>query len=199
MNKDDENRLIAQAQSGDERAIAKIVEQYKGLVIALARRRYLSGGDLEDLIQEGTLGLVKAIRQYSQEKGENFCKFASISIINKINDAVRADNRNRNKALNDAISFEELERQAQEPEDNKECNPLTIYLSNEKRNKFYENINSILRPDQMNILKLYLEGYTYKEIGEKLNITEKKVDNGLHAIKNKIRKAEARFIDESGY
>jgi len=199
MNKDDENRLIAQAQSGDERAIAKIVEQYKGLVIALARRRYLSGGDLEDLIQEGTLGLVKAIRQYSQEKGENFCKFASISIINKINDAVRADNRNRNKALNDAISFEELERQAQEPEDDKECNPLTIYLSNEKRNKFYENINSILRPDQMNILKLYLEGYTYKEIGEKLNITEKKVDNGLHAIKNKIRKAEARFIDESGY
>ncbi len=199
MNKDDENRLIAQAQSGDERAIAKIVEQYKGLVIALARRRYLSGGDLEDLIQEGTLGLVKAIRQYSQEKGENFCKFASISIINKINDAVRADNRNRNKALNDAISFEELERQAQEPEDSKEYNPLTIYLSNEKRNKFYENINSILRPDQMSILKLYLEGYTYKEIGEKLNITEKKVDNGLHAIKNKIRKAEARFIDESGY
>jgi len=197
MHNDDELALLAQAQKGDEWAIAKIVEKYKGLVIALARRRYLSGGDLEDLIQEGTLGLVKAIRQYSPERG-NFCKFASISIINKINDAVRADNRNRNKALNESISFEELTL-SQDWEDDKGYNPLTVYLSNEKRNKFYENINSILSTEQMEILQLYLEGYTYKEIGQKLNITEKKVDNGLLAIKNRIRKAEAKFIDESGY
>lgn len=198
MKKEEENHLIAQAQAGDERAITTIVEKYKGLVVAFARRRYLRGGDIEDLIQEGTLGLVKAIRQYSTEKGDDFAKFASISIINKINDAIRADNRDKNKPLNEFSNLEELDQSAQGTEIAEECNPLTIHLANEKRKNFYDKLNTIINPTQMQILELYLEGYTYKEIGQKLNLSEKKVDNRLHTIKNKIREARAEFADESG-
>ncbi len=193
MNKEEEKRLLAQAQTGDEWAITAIVEKYKGLVIFFARDRYLRGGDIEDLIQEGTLGLVKAIRQYSPEKGDDFAKFASKSIVNKINDAVRADNRDKNKPLNQSSTLEELGQSAQEAEVSEKCNPLTIYLASEKKQWFYDKLNNIINPMQMQILELYLEGYTYKEIGQKLNLTEKKVDNRLSAIKNKIRKAEAEF------
>ncbi|MGI6214075.1 MAG: sigma-70 family RNA polymerase sigma factor [Christensenellales bacterium] len=188
--------LIEKAQKGDEKAIAAIVEKYKGLVVSLARSRYLTGGDLEDLIQEGTLGLLKAIRQYSPQKGD-FGKYAYIGIINKINDAVRADNREKNKALNDALRQKDANEQEGEAAAH-EDNPLTVFLLNEKRERFYDNLRAIVTHQQMSIVTLYLEGYTYKEISDKLNITEKKVDNALHAIKNKIRKSETTFLDESG-
>lgn len=195
MKTTDEDKLILKAQGGDEQAITLIVEQYKGLIISLARTRYLIGGDLEDLIQEGTLGLIGALKRYSPQKG-GFGSFAYTGILNKINDAVRADNRDKHKILNDAIRQEGVEL-GESAKDIDSANPLTIHLMSERKQDFYNNLKALITPSQMQVLKLYLDGYSYKEISSQLNITEKKVDNTLHAIKTKIKKSETIFLDES--
>jgi RNA polymerase sporulation-specific sigma factor len=191
--------LLEKARTGDARSIEKLVIKYKNLVRSIARTKFflMSGGDADDLLQEGTIGLLKAIGEYQTEKTRGgFAGFAAMCIRSRIMDAVRTYSRDKHKALNTARSLlagESEEEYLMDSAGLAAPDPLTSYIDEEERTQFYKTMNSLLSPKQARILTLYLEGYSYKEIADKLHVTPKAVDNALAAAKTKIKEAKMAF------
>lgn len=196
--KENENALIEAAKNGDASATETLLLRYKALVCKIARAYYLpSGGDAEDLIQEGTVGLLKAIREFHPEKSVPFIGFAATCIGNKVRDALRSLSADKHQPLNNALSIsagngEDGTYYVDIPDAN-DNSPLAKYLDDEAREEFYKKIETLATPLQVSVLRLYLDGASYREIAETLKITTKKVDNAINAVKNKIRKAKALF------
>jgi RNA polymerase sporulation-specific sigma factor len=111
MNKQelDDLILVKQAQEGDTGSMEILLKRYRGLVRSKARRYFLTYGTFDDLLQEGLLGVVKAIRNFDEKKNDNFTSFASICVSSQILDAIRASSRAKHKALNEAVSFSDLD------------------------------------------------------------------------------------------
>lgn len=194
--------LLQKAQAGDAESIEKLIVKYKFLVRSIARAKFflLSGGDGEDLVQEGTIGFLKAVSEYSHQKSKGcFASFASICIKSKITDAMRAYSRDKHKALNTATNLlagETEEEYLVDTVGSGVADPVSNYIDQEDRQQFYFKVDSVLSQRQSSILKLYLEGYSYKEIADKLNVKPKTVDNLLKSAKDKIKKAETIFSEE---
>lgn len=196
---EDESALIEKAKAGDSESIDKLITSYKFLVRKIARTKFFlaSGGDVEDLVQEGTLGLLKAVREYNSAKTKGgFPSFAAVCIQSKITDAMRSYSREKHKALNTASNIFAGEKEEEYLVDSVTplpSDPLTSYIDEEERRLFYEKINLLLSRRQSQVIKLYLEGYSYKEIAAKLDIGSKTVDNVIAAAKDKIKKSKSIF------
>lgn len=194
----DEQELIQKAQGGDSESIEEIIINYKALVRSIARSKFflISGGESDDLVQEGTIGLLKAIREYRAEKNKGgFAAFAAVCIRSKITDAMRAYSREKHKPLNTATTLlaGENEEEYLSDCDMQATDPLSNYIDEEETEIFYKKIASVLNARQAQVLKLYLEGYSYKEIAEALSVSNKTVDNMLSTAKDKIKKAKEIF------
>lgn len=191
QDKTDEE-LIEMLRKGQSEIMDFLLEKYKNLVRKKANAMFLLGGDTDDLIQEGMIGLFKAIRDYDTQKGGNFFGFASLCVNRQIYSAVEAASRKKHGPLNSYISLS-----GEEGEDadavlldsgllNQNKNPENLLISQEDLDTFLENLDEKLSNMERSVLEAYLSGMNYRQIAEKYGKTEKSIDNALQRIKNKI-------------
>lgn len=157
---------------------------YKPLVTSIARRYFLTGAEVDDLVQEGMIGLYKAIQTYNINKNASFKTFASLCINSQIKSAIKSANSNKNKILNEIML--EDNQDLMYLVSSKEPNPEDRMINKESFNVVKDEINSKLSLLEKQILKQYLLGKNYKDIALTLCLDKKSVDNGLNRIRKKL-------------
>lgn len=190
MNYTDEE-LVLLAQEGKEDAMNELLSKYKSLVNKLARSYFLVGGDMEDIVQEGMIGLYKSITHFTGNKNASFKTFATTCIKHQIQSAVRVASSEKNKILSQALPITEDPNLDEEEEieliiPSSLPSPDDEVIEHEKLNEIYSQINKKLSQFEKQILSLYLKGYSYNEIAQIADVSKKSIDNGLSRIKNKL-------------
>jgi RNA polymerase sporulation-specific sigma factor len=189
--KDIDNEIIDNAQLGDTEAINSIFEEYENFVFLKAKNYFLMGADKDDLIQEGMIGLLKAIRGYDKTKLASFKTFASICIKRQLITAIKSANSQKNMALNTAVGI------TGENDENREVSyskglesyisysPEELYLTKEQIDGLKDYLNNNLSSFETIVFKCMVSGLTYKDIAKKLDKKVKSVDNAIQRIKRK--------------
>jgi RNA polymerase sigma factor, sigma-70 family len=188
--------LIQMLRNGQKDVEDYIMEKYKGLVRKNARAMFLIGGENDDLIQEGMIGLFKAIRDYNLEQEVLFYSFANLCITRQIYSAVEASNRKKHKPLNSYVSLDsamvtkdEYTVPIQEVLHSLTAkNPEEVLINKEEVNVLEAQVGSELSKFERQVLHLYLSGKEYVEIAKELERSAKSVDNALGRIKMKLGK-----------
>lgn len=188
--------LIALAKQGDPTAYHRLVARYQGFVRLKASSYFLAGGDSDDLIQEGMIGLYKAIRDYRSDRESSFRNFAELCITRQIITAVKTATRNKHTPLNHYVSFSgpaggaaaddeapTLDEQIPGPATN---DPASRVVSTEELRSLVGCLSTALSHLESNVLSLYLDGRSYEEIGGRLGCDTKTVDNALQRVKRKV-------------
>ena len=190
-----DEQLVELSKSGNSDATDVLIEKYKGLVKSRSRTYFLIGADKEDIIQEGMIGLYKAIRDFNIDKPASFRCFAEICITRQIITAIKTATRQKHLPLNTYISLnqpaydEESERMMIDMLAEKESfNPEEIMISKERVSNMMNKMVEVLSKFELQVLNLFLAGKSYSEIAKKLNKTEKSIDNALQRIKKKVEK-----------
>ena len=175
--------LVARAQSGDKEAEAEILLRYRDLVRFYARKFFLVGGETEDLIQEGMIGLYQAIGNFRLgEDGRSFQKFASLCVWRQIVDAVRKASGKKNEPLKDYVSIADDFAFA-------EPNPEETLILADDRRELNDKMTRILTDTEFKIFTMYMDGRSCAEICEITGKAYKSVDNAIQRSKQKLRKA----------
>lgn len=190
--KDEE--LIKLYRDGNEDAIDIIFERYKYLVRKKAKAMYIAGGDNDDLIQEGMIGLYKAVRDYNEDRQASFATFAGMCINRHMMSAVTASNRKKNIPLNSYVSFDAPAdgdeqsgtRLVEVLKPDNEQNPEYMFIDREHTRLLEDKIVSALSVYEKKVLDMYLEGKDYIEIAKDLNKQPKSVDNAIQRIRIKV-------------
>lgn len=181
-----DEELIARLRAGEREITDYLIDKYKSLVRTRARALYLVGGDHEDLIQEGMLGLFKAVRDYKPVKEASFATFAGLCIDRQMYSAVASSQRQKHQPLNSFVSLSEPVSE-QELRLVDEETPEEIMISRENVIGMHERIKERLSKFEYQVLELYLKGYDYTQIAEKLGKQPKAIDNALQRIRSKVR------------
>ncbi len=186
-----DNELIVQARNGNEFAEETLAKRYGKLVRICARQFFLVGGDGEDLIQEGMLGLLNAIRRYNPDGGASFKTYAERCIRNRLLSAVESANRQKNDPLNQGISLDALRNEDENLSGGDwvytRC-PEDIVLEREWFTELQTEYARRLSKYETAVLKQFLAGVSYREIADSLGKTEKSVDNAVQRIRKKFAK-----------
>ena len=191
-----ENDIINLAQKRENAAMEYLLEKYKPLVRQKTRKVFLIDGDKDDLIQEGMIGLFKAVRDYQVGKDAAFRTFADLCISRQLYSAIKKSNRLKNQPLNSYVSIysdefsdaDELagDRTVISSGSDNIANPEAIMIDRENaidmQNKMFDKLSKMERE----VLKRYLEGMTYQEIAADMEKSPKSIDNALQRIKGKI-------------
>ena len=181
-----DEQLIRKLRKGDKNIIDYIMEKYKNLVRKEANAMYLLGGENDDLIQEGMLGLFKAIRDYRPEKSDSFEAFAVLCISRQLYSAIQAAGRLKHAPLN---SYVELSPElGEQTEGLKGKSPEELLIDQENIESLQAEILKVATPLEHEILKAYLSGQSYTEIAQRLNKEPKSIDNALQRIRRKLRR-----------
>ena len=187
-----DEELVKSAQQNNSLAMTAILDRYKGMVKAKARGFFLSGGDMDDLIQEGMIGLHKAVLDYSKQRGASFRNFALLCVHRQIIDAIKQDGRKKNLPLTNYMSINTPENDddigyvhSLEAEG---ANPEDIFIEKETNDIFLSKLEQKLTQIEFKILQLYLSAYSYNDIANSVNKTVKQVDNAIQRIKKKLQK-----------
>ncbi|MCI6973064.1 MAG: sigma-70 family RNA polymerase sigma factor [Clostridiales bacterium] len=187
----DDNRLQELAAVGDRQAEERLVVKYMRLVRRCSRPFFLVGGAPEDLIQEGMLGLLSAIRQYDPKQNAAFKTYAELCIKNRLLSAVKTDSRLKHNPLNDGVPLDSLLSEESQI-------PLLAYtelfrrtpeeqvLARENKMELQQSFKRCLSPMERNVLRLYLDGLSYQEIAEQTEKPIKAVDNAIQRIRRKL-------------
>ena len=179
--------LWQQAASGDTRAEELLFEKYNRLVKICARPYFLAGGDSEDLIQEGMMGLLSAARQYDPSRDASFKTYAEICIRRRLYTAIKSASRFKHIPLNEYISFES-------PQFDENANraayisrdPEELVIARERVDEITEILEGSLSSFESEVLGHYLQGMSYEEIAAKVNKSQKSVDNAVQRIRKKL-------------
>ena len=165
-----------------------VLEKYKPLVRKKTNAMYLIGGETEDLIQEGMIGLFKAVRDYQPDKDATFQTFASICVDRQIYNAIQSSNRQKHQPLNSYVSLSEQDGENEEHlGDTWVENPESIIIDQENVENLEQEITTTLSPMENQVLEYYLAGNGYGEIAELMGKTPKSIDNALRRIRTKIK------------
>lgn len=185
--------LVALAQKNDNEAMDTIIERYKNFVRGKGRTYFLIGADKEDIIQEGMIGLFKAIRDFDPDKQAQFRSFAELCVTRQMITAIKSATRQKHIPLNTYIS---LSRPVYEDESEKTLldlvslhyvsDPEQIFINEENLGNTEKEINDILSDLEKSVLELYINGKTYAEIGAVLHKEPKSIDNAIQRVKRKI-------------
>jgi len=189
------NNLIIKAKNQDENAIDELFALFKSKVNAISREYFLIGADSDDLIQEGMIGLYKAISVYEPEKNHNFSAFASLCIHRQLQNAVKNANRKKNSPLNSYVPIKYYDGSSSSEEENIMKLVIVDDTSDIEQNIVDKETNAILLSKvkdvlndlQFTVLKKFINGESYSDIAESVNITTKNVDNMLQTIKKKLK------------
>jgi RNA polymerase sporulation-specific sigma factor len=190
----DDQYLVALAKRGSADAYDRIVRRYRGFVRLKASSYFLLGGDSEDLIQEGLLGLYKSIRDFRSDRESSFRNFAELCITRQIITAVKTASRNKHAPLNQYVSFAQSPAAASDGETTLEEilpgplseDPSERVIASEELQSLVACLSSVLSDLESRVLSLYLDGYSYEVIGERIDCDTKTVDNALQRVKRKV-------------
>ncbi|MDE6951036.1 MAG: sigma-70 family RNA polymerase sigma factor [Lachnospiraceae bacterium] len=194
-----DEELLVRLRDGDNRITEYIIEKYKDLVRRKSKSMYILGADHEDLLQEGMIGLFKAIRDYDAGRDASFHTFAELCVARQIYTAVQSAGRKKHSFLNFYVSlYGNQERNGEEyPELIQELvawnakNPEELVIDRENLESLERTIDQELSGFEKQVLELCLTGMSYTEIARVLGKTQKATDNALQRIKTKIRKARS--------
>jgi RNA polymerase sporulation-specific sigma factor len=187
-------RLVIQARNGDDAALDALIRRYTGFVRLKASSYFLAGGEGDDLIQEGLIGLYKAVRDYRSDKDTSFRSFAELCITRQIITAIKTATRFKHSPLNSYVSFS----QAPAGQEEGECSlgdalpgpgiddPAICVISTEELQSLVFCLGTGLSPLESDALRHYLEGRSYEEMAEELGCDTKTIDNALQRVKRKI-------------
>lgn len=195
-NVSDEELLMRKAQ-GDDSVTDYLCEKYKYLVMKKANALYLIGAEKEDLIQEGMIGLFKAIRDFSPTHETSFYHFAQMCILRQMYHAIEASQRLKHAPLNSYVSLsqESGEEGGLALEEllmgTSEQNPERLLIQQENYRDFFTHLQLVLSPMEKQVCALYLEGLNYRQIAAHLGKAPKSIDNALQRIRGKIGKLSA--------
>jgi len=186
--------LVALAKNGSADAYERLVKRYRGFVRLKASSYFLLGGDSEDLIQEGLVGLYKAIRDFRTDRESSFRNFAELCITRQMITAVKTASRNKHAPLNQYVSFAQTPAASGDAETTLEDvlpgpiseEPAERVIASEELSALVQCLGSVLSELESNVLSLYLDGHSYEVIGEKLECDTKTVDNALQRVKRKV-------------
>ena len=196
----DDDQIIAWTRENDPDAMDYLMRKYRGMVKQESRKMYLIGSDEEDLIQEGMIGLLQAIRGYDKDQEASFASFARLCVRRQMYTAVTASNRKKHQPLNTYVSFDEpvflestrrngYKEQTVEDmilADERDTNPEKIILDRELADMIESVIVERLSNYEKKVLNLYLEGKSYEDIAVELNRTRKAIDNAIQRIRKKF-------------
>lgn len=187
--------LIEKIHNGEREHLEYIIKKYKNFVRSKAGKYFLIGGEKEDLFQEGMIGLYKAIRDYRVEKMVSFISFVDLCVNRQIISAVKGSTRKKHIPLN---FYTSLDRPVYEDENStrlldilpgiSSADPAGLLIGKEEKEEFEEKLKRLLSELERNVLTLYLEGLSYVEMSEELDIHIKTIDNALMRVKRKIEK-----------
>lgn len=191
-----DEELILRLRDGDGRVMDFILEKYKGLVRSKAKSMYLLGADGEDLIQEGMIGLFKAVRDYDPGRDASFYTFADLCVSRQMYTAVQASSRKKHMPLNRSVSLnaEGMDKDGEGEirlavPDARERSPEDMVIDRENLEQLESVIEKELSPLEKQVLDLYLTGMGYAQIARVLGRDGKSTDNALQRIRGKLRKA----------
>lgn len=174
--------LAKYAQQGDDGATEALLLRYKNAVRARARQFFLAGGETDDLVQEGMVGLYLAVRDYDPNSGKSFKNFAYLCVTRRIFDALRSSFRKKSGPLNESVPLDDLSLTGGE-------NPEEFVIDSETRAEFRVRLMRELSDFEFRIMTMYLEGMSYAQICEATGKDFKSVDNALSRSKKKLQKA----------
>ena len=187
-------QLAADAQNGDVAAEEALIRKYSGLVISKTKAYFIMGADENDVMQEGMIGLMKAVRKYEPSKNASFGTFADVCITSQIIGAIRSADRIKHKALNTSVSLSNpVEKEGTEgitledtlrdstantPEEIAVLKDVTYYILN--------NGDNIFSDLEMKVISETIKGYSYDQVAERLGKSRKQIDNALQRAKKKV-------------
>ena len=195
-----DEQLVADSRAGDQSAMSELLDRYRRFARAKARSYFLVGGDREDIVQEGMIGLYKAIRDYSADAGASFLSFAELCITRQILTAIKTATRQKHTPLNTYVSFDRPHED--DPGHTlgdtiaveEEADPLAKLVQTDEVAQLRSVFDEVLSELESDVLELYVEGRSYQEIAEQLGRHVKSIDNALQRIK---RKLESRLRDRT--
>jgi RNA polymerase sporulation-specific sigma factor len=188
-------QLVIRARNGDTKAMDTLIRRYQGFVRLKSSSYFLAGGDSDDLIQEGLIGLYKAVRDFRSDKETSFRSFAELCITRQIITAIKTATRFKHSPLNTYVSFSQTPA-GQESEG--DCTlgdalpgpgvdePSIMVISTEELQSLVFCLGTGLSPLESDALRLYLEGSSYEEMADSLSVDTKTIDNALQRVKRKI-------------
>ncbi|WP_099468575.1 RNA polymerase sporulation sigma factor SigH [Konateibacter massiliensis] len=188
-----DEQLISLAQGGNNQVVDYLMEKYKNLVRRKAYELFMIGGDNDDLIQEGMIGLFKAVRDYNSQKETSFFTFADLCISRQMYTAIHASKRKKHTPLNTYVSlYSGISEESEEQEMIEQVysvydrNPEELFIDKENEGYIEEKMQENLSTFEMQVINLYMTGIPYVEIAERLDRTPKSVDNAIQRIRGKL-------------
>ena len=185
-----DEELIEKLRQGENDITDYILEKYKPLVRKKTNAMYLIGGETEDLIQEGMIGLFKAIRDYRPDKDASFYHFAELCINRQLYSALEASNRKKHQPLNSYISLSDQDNQGAVVAEllvDQERGPEQMVIEQELWEEYKKRLEQNLSKMENKVLQYYLDGNHYIQIAEIMGKSPKSIDNALQRIRQKIR------------
>ncbi len=191
----DDDALIELVHQGDSEVLDYLIQKYRNFVRAKARTYFLIGADKEDIVQEGMIGLYKAIRDFKGDKLSSFKAFAELCITRQIITAIKTATRQKHIPLNSYISLDkpiyddESDRTLMDVISGaKVLDPEELIINKEEFDDIEVKMADLLSDLERKVLALYLDGQTYQEISEELNRHVKSIDNALQRVKRKLER-----------
>lgn len=194
-----DEELVVLAQQSDDKALDYLLSKYFVYVRNKSLSYYIVGADRDDIIQEGMIGLFKAVRDFSSERGVSFKTFADVCVTRQIITAVKNASRQKHAPLNFYVS---LNKSVSDEDDDstlsdilgqaKDSNPEEILIKKENADILGSEMSRLLSQFELLVLTLYLQGNSYQDIGKMIGKTPKSVDNALQRIKKKFEKISSQ-------
>ncbi len=190
-----DEQLVELVHKGNSDALDFVIHKYRNFVRAKARSYFLIGADKEDIVQEGMIGLYKAVRDYKGDKLSTFRAFAELCITRQIITAIKTATRQKHIPLNSYVSLdkpiydEESDRTLMDVlTGTKASDPQELIINREQFSSIEGKVNELLSDLERQVLALYLDGRSYQEISEQLNRHVKSIDNALQRVKRKLER-----------
>ena len=202
-----DDELVMKSRGGDDAALSELLNKYRAFARVKARSYFLVGADREDIVQEGMIGLYKAIRDFNPDMQTSFRAFAELCVTRQIITAIKTATRQKHGPLNNYVSFE---RPMGTDDDGERClgdvlptvaisDPADLVISAERIRALQAHFDEVLSDLETEVLRLYVEGKSYQEIAERLSRHVKSIDNALQRIKKKLEgHLQARTVADAG-
>ncbi|HEX2293829.1 MAG TPA: RNA polymerase sporulation sigma factor SigH [Actinomycetota bacterium] len=191
-----DEELVDRARTGDDKAIETLLHRYRHYARAKARTYFLAGADREDIVQEGMIGLFKAIRDFQIEKNTAFRAFAELCITRQIITAIKTATRQKHIPLNSYVSLNKPAAGGAEGDEDRPLSdalvgsatvdPAELVISAEEIASIKQSVGRLLSGLETEVLQLYMDGKSYQEIADMLGRHVKSIDNALQRIKRKL-------------